>query len=335
MNNTIFLKALNRDNTKSYVPVWFLRQAGRYMPEYLAVRSQYSDFFEMIKNPDVCTELSLQPLKRFPLDAAITFSDILTVPEALGAEIKFVKGSGPIFKESFRTSLMMKLNFDSETKLNYVYEATEKIKTKIDVPLIGFCGSPWTIFTYMFYGESPKDKNEIVRFARNNKQYVHEKLEVITDLTIKYMKNQKKLGADCLQVFDSWGGLIKDDYYEFSLQYINKIIMGFKERFPIILYTRGMKIKPHIHETGARIFNLNTDDEISEYIDEKISVQGNLNPIIFHENENYLENLAVKIYKKYADKKNFICNLGSGITPDIDPEKVGFFLKQLRLLNSK
>ena len=152
------------------------------MPEYRAVRSQYSDFFKMIKNPDVCTELTLQPLNQFPLDAAITFSDILTIPEALGAKIEFVSGRGPIFKESFMTTPMMELDHNSETKLSYVYEATEKIKAKIDVPLIGFCGSPWTIFTYMFYGESPKDKSEVGNFARNNRAYVHEKLEIISNL---------------------------------------------------------------------------------------------------------------------------------------------------------
>lgn len=335
MNNKIFLKALNRDNTESYVPVWFLRQAGRYMPEYRAVRSQYSDFFKMIKNPDVCTELTLQPLNQFPLDAAITFSDILTIPEALGAKIEFVSGRGPIFKESFKTTPMMELDLNSETKLSYVYEATEKIKAKIDVPLIGFCGSPWTIFTYMFYGESPKDKSEVGNFARNNRAYVHEKLEIISNLTIEYMKNQKKSGADCLQIFDSWGGLIKEDYNEFSLQYVNKLTDAFEKEFPIILYARGMKIKPYINESSAKIFNLNTEDKISEYIDENISIQGNLNPTIFHEDESYLKDLAADIYMKYVDKKNYICNLGSGLTPDIDPAKVALFLNELRFLNSK
>lgn len=335
LKNRIFLDALNRKNQKGYVPVWFLRQAGRYMPEYRSIRSKYTDFFDMIKKPEVCCELTLQPLRKFPLDAAITFSDILTVPEALGSKIQFISGKGPVFSDSFSKSPDMKLKFNSDDQLSYVYEATKLIKSKVDVPLIGFCGSPWTIFTYMYYGKSPKNFNQIQDYVKNNSESTHEKLNIITEITVEYLRNQAQSGADCLQIFDSWGGIVENDYQEFSLQYIDKIINSLHESIPVILYARGLKIKPFTKETSAKIFNLNVNDDIEEYIDEGIAIQGNLDPNIFHENNNYLESLAEEIFEKYSQKYNYVCNLGSGLTPDISPDKVSVFLNKLRFLNSK
>ncbi|MDA0345379.1 MAG: hypothetical protein O3C54_05400 [Proteobacteria bacterium] len=180
LDHRIYLDALNQINEKPYVPVWFLRQAGRYMPEYRAVRSKFSDFFEMIKQPEVCCELTMQPLDKFPLDAAITFSDILTVPEAMGLEIKFIEKRGPVFSKSIIKNGSLNLSNDGiNEKLNYVYQATALIKSNINIPLIGFAGSPWTIFTYMFYGESPKDFNQINEYIKNNLDYVHQTLEQI------------------------------------------------------------------------------------------------------------------------------------------------------------
>ena len=154
--NNYFLKALNQENEAPYIPVWLLRQAGRYMPEYREVRSQYKDFFEMIKKPEICKELTLQPLNAFDLDAAITFTDILTIPDAMGVPVEFISGKGPVFGNSIRNDNTLKLNPDGALKkLDYVFEATSLIKANITVPLIGFTGSPWTLFVYLFYGESP------------------------------------------------------------------------------------------------------------------------------------------------------------------------------------
>ena len=154
LKNRIFLDALKRENNQEYVPVWLLRQAGRYLPEYMKIRSQYSDFFQMIKKPEVCKELTLQPLQRYPLDAAITFTDILTIPDAMGVPVEFISGKGPVFGNSIRNDNTLKLNPDGALKkLDYVFEATSLIKANITVPLIGFTGSPWTLFVYFFYGE--------------------------------------------------------------------------------------------------------------------------------------------------------------------------------------
>lgn len=331
-----FLDALKRSNSAEYVPVWFLRQAGRYMPEYRAIRSKFSDFFEMIKQPEVCSQLTLQPLSRFPLDAAITFSDILTVPEALGMEIKFIEKRGPVFSNSIQKNGAINLELGQiKDKLDYVYQATEIIKSKIDIPLIGFAGSPWTIFTYMFYGESPKDFNLINSFILNNNKYVHAILEIITTATTDYLNSQIKSGADCVQIFDSWGGILDENYNEFSLQYINKIKESLPPGIPCILYSRGMKIKPYLKNANIRCFNLDSSEKIEDYIKLDIAVQGNLDPKIFHRTEYELEELAEHIFESYKSHENYVCNLGSGITPDIDPNKVGVFLEKLRLLNSK
>ena len=331
-----FLNALKRSNSAEYVPVWFLRQAGRYMPEYRAIRSKFSDFFEMIKQPEVCSQLTLQPLSRFPLDAAITFSDILTVPEALGMEIKFIEKRGPVFSNSIQKNGAINLELGQiKDKLDYVYQATEIIKSKIDIPLIGFAGSPWTIFTYMFYGESPKDFNLINSFILKNNKYVHAMLEIITTATTDYLNSQITSGADCVQIFDSWGGILDESYDEFSLQYINKIKESLPPDIPCILYSRGLKIKLYLENANIQCFNLDSSEKIEDYINLDIAVQGNLDPKIFHMTEYELEELAERIFESYKSHENYVCNLGSGITPDIDPNKVGVFLEKLRLLNSK
>jgi len=336
LDHSIYLDALNQINNKPYVPVWFLRQAGRYMPEYRAVRSKFSDFFEMIKQPEICCELTMQPLDKFPLDAAITFSDILTVPEAMGLEIKFIEKKGPVFSKSIIKDRSLNLSIDGiNEKLNYVYQATTLIKSNINIPLIGFAGSPWTIFTYMFYGESPKDFNHINEYLKNNSDYVHQTLEQITNVSIQYLESQIKYGADCVQIFDSWGGILQDNYQEFSLQYINKIKESLPKDTPCILYSRGMTLKPYLNNTSLKCFNLDSGEKLDDYLIQKIAIQGNINPQVFHKSETEIKTLADDIYYKYKSNNNYVCNLGSGITPDIDPNKVGLFLNRLRLLNSE
>lgn len=335
MKNSNYLKALQQQNTDHYVPVWFLRQAGRYLPEYKAVRARFSDFFEMIKTPQVCCELTLQPLRRFHLDAAITFSDILTIPEALGNEISFIEGRGPVFKEAIKNGDNPKLDIGGFENLDYVFEATQLIKSKIDVPLIGFAGSPWTIFIYSFYGESPKDFNLVREFIAKSPEQTKEILATYTDVTIKYLKGQIDAGADCLQVFDSWGGILDQGYEEFSLKFINDIRAAIDPEIPLILYARGMKIMLHLNATEINCFNLDQNENIDEYINKPITIQGNIDPNDFNQDEEKVLALAENIYEKYSQCGNYVCNVGSGITPDIDPNKVGLFLQRLRVLNSK
>ena len=335
LKNRIFLDALKRENNQEYVPVWLLRQAGRYLPEYMKIRSQYSDFFQMIKKPEVCKELTLQPLQRYPLDAAITFTDILTIPDAMGVPVEFISGKGPVFGNSIRNDNALKLNPDGALKkLDYVFEATSLIKANITVPLIGFTGSPWTLFVYLFYGESPKNHNELNNYLENNLPIAHGYLEQLTEIIKDYISAQIEAGADCIQIFDSWGGLLDEKYEELSLNYINQIASSIETNIPVILYTRDKLIDDIVNLTSIKCFNLDTSDSIDNHIDKDVTIQGNFDPKNFHADNEVLKEMAQTVWTKYKDKQNYIFNLGSGLTPDVNPEKVEYFLNQLSSFRS-
>ena len=334
--NNYFLKALNQENEAPYIPVWLLRQAGRYMPEYREVRSQYKDFFEMIKKPEICKELTLQPLNAFDLDAAITFTDILTIPDALGLKVNFVKGKGPIFEKSLSSMDKLDLNTNEfHDKIQYVYSATSLIKENVNVPLIGFTGSPWTLFVYMFYGQSPKDFKSIQSYISENSRDAETYLQILTDCCIKYAKKQVQHGADCIQIFDSWAGILENNYFDFSLKYVNQIYEALNEEVPLILYNRGKLLSSFVDKSSFKAYSINSSDQIENYIDENITIQGNLNPVFFKRNEKEIELKAHEIFTKFKDRKNYIFNVGEGLTPDLDPEKIKIFLKTLRSLNSQ
>ena len=334
--NNYFLKALNQENEAPYIPVWLLRQAGRYMPEYREVRSQYKDFFEMIKKPEICKELTLQPLNAFDLDAAITFTDILTIPDALGLRVNFVKGKGPIFEKSLSSMDKLDLNTNEfHDKIQYVYSATSLIKENVNVPLIGFTGSPWTLFVYMFYGQSPKDFKSIQSYISENSKDAETYLQVLTDCCIEYAKKQVHHGADCIQIFDSWAGILENNYFDYSLKYVNQIYEALNKKVPLILYNRGKLLSSFVDKSSFKAYSINSSDQIENYIDENITIQGNLNPIFFKKNEEEIELKAHEIFTKFKDRKNYIFNVGEGLTPDLDPEKIKIFLKTLRSLNSQ
>ena len=334
--NNYFLKALNRENEAPYIPVWLLRQAGRYMPEYREVRSQYKDFFEMIKEPEICKDLTLQPLNVFDLDAAITFTDILTIPDALGLKVNFVKGKGPIFEKSLSSMERIDLNTNEfHDKIQYVYNATSLIKKNVNVPLIGFTGSPWTLFVYMFYGQSPKDFKSIQSYISENTRDAETYLQILTDCCIEYAKKQVQHGADCIQIFDSWAGILENNYVDFSLKYVNQIYEALNGEVPLILYNRGKLLSSFVDESSFKAYSINSSDQIENYIDGNITIQGNLNPDFFKKNNEEIELKAHEIFTKFKDRKNYIFNVGEGLTPDLDPEKIKIFLKTLRSLNSQ
>jgi len=335
LKNKIFLEALNRNNNEANIPVWLLRQAGRYLPEYMKIRSEYSDFFQMIKKPDVCKELTLQPLRRYPLDAAITFTDILTIPDAMGVPVQFIAGKGPVFADSIQKNHLLKLNPEGALKkLEYVFEATALIKANVEVPLIGFTGSPWTLFVYLFYGESPKSHDELNSYLELQSQNAHSYLEQLTEITNDYVQAQIEAGADCIQIFDSWGGLLDEKYEELSLTYINQIASSIEKNIPVILYTRGKLIDDIINLTSIKCFNLDTSDSIDNHIDKDITIQGNFDPKNFHADNEALKEMAQTVWTRYKDKQNYVFNLGSGLTPDVNPEKVEYFLNQLSSFRS-
>ena len=335
LKNKIFLEALNRNNNEANIPVWLLRQAGRYLPEYMKIRSEYSDFFQMIKKPNVCKELTLQPLRRYPLDAAITFTDILTIPDAMGVPVQFIAGKGPVFADSIQKNHLLKLNPDGALKkLEYVFEATALIKANVEVPLIGFTGSPWTLFVYLFYGKSPKNRDELHSYLELHSQNAHSYLEQLTEITKYYVQAQIAAGADCIQIFDSWGGLLDEKYEELSLNYINQIASSIATNIPVILYTRDKLIDDIVNSTSITCFNLDTSDNIDNHIDKDITIQGNFDPKNFHADNEVLREMAQTVWTKYKDKQNYVFNLGSGLTPDVNPEKVEYFLNQLSSFRS-
>ena len=301
----------------------------------MKIRSEYSDFFQMIKKPDVCKELTLQPLRRYQLDAAITFTDILTIPDAMGVPVQFIAGKGPVFADSIQKNHLLKLNPEGALKkLEYVFEATALIKANVEVPLIGFTGSPWTLFVYLFYGESPKSHDELNSYLELQSQNAHSYLEQLTEITNDYVKAQIEAGADCIQIFDSWGGLLDEKYEELSLNYINQIASSIETNIPVILYTRDKLIDDIVNLTSIKCFNLDTSDSIDNHIDKDITIQGNFDPKNFHADNEVLKEMAQTVWTKYKDKQNYVFNLGSGLTPDVNPEKVEYFLNQLSSFRS-
>ena len=341
IENSIFLKALNKEKL-STPPIWYMRQAGRYMPEYRAVRKNFKNFLDMCKNPEVCCELALQPINAFNLDAAILFSDILTIPDALGLGVKFLEGEGPVFDNPIKISKdVINLPDFEPDNLSYVYKAVSNIKNALpkNIPLIGFSGSPWTLAAYSIEGRSSKNFEYTKSFIRNNREEVHIFLQKLTDACFIYLKKQVKAGADVIQIFDSWANLLsKKDYETYSLNYIRSLISKLKEdqmtaSIPIILFAREPEIScNHMVEVQADCLSLywKTKDIDLAFLNGKVALQGNLNPEILLQEDNVIKNEADRILKQFKNYDGYVFNLGHGITPNIDPGKIKLLTDHIR-----
>ena len=339
--NSIFLKALNKENLIT-PPIWYMRQAGRYMPEYRAVRKNFKNFLDMCKNPEVCCELAVQPIDAFNLDTAILFSDILTIPDAMGLGVKFLEGEGPVFDNPIKTSkdIINIAPFDPNS-LSYVYEAVSNIRGSLpsNIPLIGFCGSPWTLAAYSIEGGSSKDFNLTKNFISNNEEETHLFLTKLTDACFLYLRKQIEAGANVIQIFDSWANLLSTDNYEkYSLSYISSLISALKSdavtsQIPIILFAREPKKElTTLIDSGADCLSLywnETDTDLNIFRG-KVALQGNLNPKILLESNNLIKQETFKILDKYKDYPGYIFNLGHGITPDISPDKIRYLTDLVR-----
>ena len=338
---SIFLKALNNE-VLPVPPIWYMRQAGRYMPEYRAVRKKFKNFLDMCKNPEVCCELALQPINAFELDSAILFSDILTIPDAMGLDVKFLEGEGPVFGNPVKTAkdVINIERIDSE-KLSYVYKAVENIRRSLprNIPLIGFCGSPWTLAAYSIEGRSSKDFLFTRNFLKENNVEAHIFLDSLTKACFEYLKKQVEAGADVIQIFDSWANLLNEDEYKiYSLEYISVLIALLKndiltKNIPIILFSREPKAQLKTIMTSqadclSLYWSMN-DIDLNE-VRNKVSIQGNLNPEILLESNDVIRKETTKILTKYKDYPGYIFNLGHGITPNINPDKVKFLTDFIR-----
>ena len=340
-SDSSFLKALNKESLPT-PPIWSMRQAGRYMPEYQNVRKKFKNFLDMCKQPDICCELALQPINAFELDAAILFSDILTIPDSFGLGVEFIENEGPVFKNPISNSTDIKnLNHFDPESLDYVYKAVNNIKSSLpeEIPLIGFCGSPWTLAAYSIEGRSSKDFEKTLGFLESNQKDVHDLLTKYTDACFLYLRKQVQSGADVIQIFDSWANLLtKEDLIEFSFNYINSLISALKldpvtKNIPVIIFARNPKCNiEELINTSADCISLfwSMNDLNFEVDKNKVAIQGNLDPKILLESDETIKRETYKILERFKEYPGYIFNLGHGITPDISPDKIKYLTNIVR-----
>ena len=308
-----------------------MRQAGRYLPEYKATRQRAGDFLTLCKTPELATEVTLQPLARFPLDAAIVFSDILTIPDAMGLGLSLEEGIGPRFSSPVRSHQAIDaLSIpDPESDLGYVMDAIRMIKQELDegFPLIGFCGSPWTLATYMIEGGSGGDFKLTKGLLYDEPRAMHTLLDKLTTASIAYLNAQIAAGVDAVMIFDTWGGaLAHQEYLDFSLRSLAEIVAGLDSSTPSILFTKGGGgWLEQLADTGCAALGLDWTTDIAqarERVGSRVALQGNLDPSILRANPSVIKSQAEKVLASFGDHPGHVFNLGHGITPDIDPANV-------------
>jgi len=335
LKNDLFLRALLRKPVPR-TPMWIMRQAGRYLPEYREVRARAGDFMSLCSNPELACEVTLQPLRRYRLDAAILFSDILTVPDAMGLGLYFETGEGPKFERPVRTARAVRALAvpDVADSLGYVFDAVSLIRRELDgaVPLIGFAGSPWTVGTYMVEGGSSREFATIKGLAADDPALLEHLLDVVACTTIDYLNAQIDAGAQAVMVFDTWGAALPpDDYRRFSLASMQKIVDGLQRekdgtKVPVILFTKGAgELLADMADTGCDALGVDwtTDlDDARRYTSDRVALQGNLDPATLRESPEVIRAGVARVLASYGRGPGHVFNLGHGITPDIDPEHV-------------
>ena len=311
-----------------------MRQAGRYLPEYRKVRSEAGDFLSLCKNPDLACEVTMQPLRRFKLDAAILFSDILTVPDAMGLGLYFIPGEGPKFKNRIRSVYdINNLNIPKIDKdLGYVFEAVRIIGRELSgsVPLIGFAGSPFTVGTYMVEGGSSREFLNIKAFAKEEPNTLDLLMNIIAETTIEYLNGQIDAGVQAIQIFDTWGAILdNDDFLRFSMQSMQKIIEGLirekdGQKIPIIVFTKGAgSLLSELADIGCDALGVDWSIDLEtarKYVKDKVALQGNLNPKTLLASPENIRQGVLDTLKSYGQGPGHVFNLGHGITPDVNPE---------------
>lgn len=335
MKNDLLIRALLRQPVPR-TPVWIMRQAGRYLPEYRETRRKAGDFMTLCSTPELACKVTLQPLRRFALDAAILFSDILTVPDAMGLGLYFVEGEGPRFRKPVRTPAEVKRLAapDVSGKLQYVFDAVALVHRELDgsVPLIGFAGSPWTVATYMVEGGSSRDHARIRSMAADEPRSLERLLDVVAGTTIDYLNAQVESGADVLMIFDTWGGVLDpEDYRRFSLAPMQQVLEGLVRQrdgatIPVILFTKGAgPLLSDMSETGCDALGVDWTTDLAtarELTQDRVALQGNLEPSALQRSPLEIEAAVARVLDSYGQGPGHVFNLGHGITPDIDPEHV-------------
>ncbi len=330
-------------------PVWMMRQAGRYLPEYRELRAQAGDFMSLCTNPELACEVTIQPLRRYELDAAILFSDILTIPDAMGLGLYFKTGEGPAFEKAIKSEADVKSLFvpDVFDKLKYVTDAVSTIRRELNgsVPLIGFSGSPWTLATYMVEGGTTKNFGEVKGMMFERPDLMHKLLDVLADSVTAYLNAQIESGAQAVMLFDTWGGVLStQNYQEFSLNYMTKIISGLQRNYdgkqiPVTLFSKGgagwLEL---MAESGADCLGLDWTidiDQARERVGNKVALQGNMDPCVLYSNPERIKQEVGSILDKYGHGSGHVFNLGHGIHPTIDPKNVKAYVDAVHNLSAQ
>lgn len=333
LNDSLLIRALQRKPIER-TPVWIMRQAGRYLPEYRQVRAKAGDFLSLCKNPTLACEVTLQPLRRYALDAAILFSDILTIPDAMNLGLSFVEGEGPRFEKPIRDeraiAALPHLNVVDD--LDYVMQAVRVIRREMpaQLPLIGFSGSPWTLACYMVEGQSSRDFKSIVTMLYQQPQVLQQLLQHLTQAVIDYLLAQIDAGVNVVQIFDTWGGVLSSSNYQtFSLSFMTTIVQAIKKihpTLPVILFTKGGGLwVSQMAASGCDALGLDWTCDLGsmrQCVGDRVALQGNLEPGVLRASPAVIRAEVQRVLAAYGHGSGHVFNLGHGITPDIPPEHV-------------
>ena len=335
--NDLILRTINGESTERY-PIWLMRQAGRILPEYRKVRASLSGFKELVETPERAAEVTIQPVDLLGVDAAIIFSDILVIPDAMGLPYELIEKKGPWFEKTIRTAKdidMVSDEIDVEDKLSYVSEAIKITKKELNgrVPLIGFCGAPWTLFCYMTEGEGSKTFSKAKRLLFSDPEMAHKLLDKLTNVTIKYLKMQIKAGADVVQIFDSWSGVLGPaEYSEFGMKYVSRICDAINE-VPVTVFAKGAYYaREELARLNCQTIGLDWNMDIAEsrkIIGADKTLQGNLDPCVLYADFKTIEKKTKNMLNSFGNQRH-IANLGHGVYPDTDPEKVKCFIETVK-----
>lgn len=344
INQSLFLRALRRQPVER-TPVWIMRQAGRYLPEYRKIREKAGDFLSLCKNPDLACEVTLQPLRRYNLDAAILFSDILTIPDAMGLGLYFAEGEGPCFTKPLRDVKAINdlVIPDCADSLNYVMDAARLIRKEMPekLPLIGFAGSPWTLACYMVEGHSSRDFKQVLNLVYTENTAAHMLLNKLAISVSQYLIEQIKAGVNAVMLFDTWGGILTPgNYQEYSLNYMQMIVQQIKAShpdIPVILFTKGGgQWLEHMAATGCDALGLDWTCDLHtarKRVGAQVALQGNLDPVVLLSTEQCIRKQVGDVLASFGHGSGHIFNLGHGITPDVPPEHVSCMIEAVHELS--
>ncbi len=334
LKNTRLLKAIWREPV-DMTPIWIMRQAGRYLPEYRATREQAGSFMKLCQTPELACEVTLQPLNRFPLDAGIIFSDILTIPDAMGLGLQMVENKGPVLTHPLRDAqAIQRLSVVDCERLQYVYQAIQLVQHELDgrVPLIGFCGSPWTLAAYMVEGQSVAGFPSLMNMMKADPLLLHNLLDKLAESVCLHLNAQIEAGVSVVMIFDTWGGLLNhQEYQTFSLYYVQKILAGLKRyynesKIPCILFTKnGAPFIEKMAEIGCDCIGVDWGislQEARQRVGDQVALQGNMNPASLLTSPEAIRQMAKDILDSFGQGSGHVFNLGHGITPDVPPEHV-------------